>query len=613
MNGQYLVFSQDVPFTSGNPNWAQSTTRLRCVTDSRQHLWSRSILPGVIPSYATRDSADKYLVTGTRSDDGVTTFAFLAKVNAVGDVIWQRQYSRANREHGSRVLRAVHGYLLIGTTGVSMGDSLYTWVVRTDDSGQMIWNHKYALAPSTGCYYGVETWDGGFVLTGSSGPMGNSTQTMAAFKIDAQGQVLWSYRRVFGTALYSGSPVEMADHSLRIPLTCLNGTAPAFPVLVKLSAAGQEEWFKSYVESSFCSFAVGGIMLANGDLVLTGVKHRMAGGPSDYDLYCVRLDSEGRRLWSFVSGTTMYNEGHCVIKRSSGGYILGAMCESQSWDGHNCQAQLLYTGVDPLSPMGACCHVDATCSITTEMDCPAPSSWHGDSQACAPDPCGPPPGACCEPSGFCTLVPAQSCPETGIWQGAGTLCTPNPCLLGACCQHLVCTICSPVPCAALGGNFRGNGTLCDPNPCRALMGACCHRADLNICEIATPEHCAYNDLGIYLGNATLCEPNPCPALIAVDGGNSDVPRLQLLVAPNPSSDGVVIRCLLPMGGQATVVLFDASGRMVRRLHEGDLLAGETRFSWNGRDDAGREMSAGVYLVKVTTPVGDTSERVVLTR
>jgi hypothetical protein len=99
----------------------------------------------------------------------------------------------------------------------------------------------------------------------------------------------------------------------------------------------------------------------------------------------------------------------------------------------------------------------------------------------------------------------------------------------------------------------------------------------------------------------------------VDDGNLRPSRLQVLTVPNPSATGVVIRCLLPLRAPATLVLFDASGRVVRRLHEGELPAGETPFSWDGRDDFGRELPAGVYLVKVTTPAGETSGRVVLTR
>jgi hypothetical protein len=99
----------------------------------------------------------------------------------------------------------------------------------------------------------------------------------------------------------------------------------------------------------------------------------------------------------------------------------------------------------------------------------------------------------------------------------------------------------------------------------------------------------------------------------LDVGNPAVTRLEVLTAPNPSASGVLIRCQLPKRGLSTVVLFDASGRIVRRLHDGDLPAGETSFSWNGRDDAGRVVPAGVYLVKITTPGEEASGRVVLSR
>jgi hypothetical protein len=119
--------------------------------------------------------------------------------------------------------------------------------------------------------------------------------------------------------------------------------------------------------------------------------------------------------------------------------------------------------------------------------------------------------------------------------------------------------------------------------------------------------------GIYQGNGTLCDPNPCPALIGVGSGDVDPPRLQVLPAPNPSAGAVTIRCLVPMRTPATVEIFDASGRLVRRLHDGELPAGETPLSWDGRDDMGRTVPAGVYHAKVTTPAGETSGRVVLTR
>jgi hypothetical protein len=221
---------------------------------------------------------------------------------------------------------------------------------------------------------------------------------------------------------------------------------------------------------------------------------------------------------------------------------------------------------------GACCSSEGTCTYTVQESCPTPEVWQGGGTICFPNPC-PPGGACCESSGLCTFVSADHCPATIIWQGAGTTCDPE-------------------------------------NPCHS--GACCLRTEDWRCEIHPPTQCASYQ-GLYQGGGTLCEPNPCPALAGVDGGNPEVTRLQVLTSPNPSAGGAVIRCLLPDRAPTTVVLFDAPGRVVRHLHDGELPAGETPFLWDGRDDAGRDVPAGVYLVKVTTPGGETIGRIVLTR
>ena len=176
-------------------------------------------------------------------------------------------------------------------------------------------------------------------------------------------------------------------------------------------------------------------------------------------------------------------------------------------------------------------------------------------------------GACCQSSGTCTVTTDETCPESSIWQGAGTACNPNPC----------------------------------------LSGACCLRSAPGTCEIDTPARCASIN-GFYFGSGTLCAPSDTCWTTGVDGTSRVVMRLQVHTSPNPSAGGVVIHCLLPLHTPATVEIFDASGRFVRRLHEGELPAGETPLSWDGRD-----VPAGVYLVRISTPAGSADGRVVVAR
>jgi formylglycine-generating enzyme required for sulfatase activity len=99
-----------------------------------------------------------------------------------------------------------------------------------------------------------------------------------------------------------------------------------------------------------------------------------------------------------------------------------------------------------------------------------------------------------------------------------------------------------------------------------------------------------------------------PATSGVDRPQQDPPPG---ISPNPMRGACRVSFTVPKPGRVTVLLFDTAGRMVRRLLAEDLSAGTHSPSWDGRDDAHRKLPAGVYLVRVETPAGETSGRVVL--
>ena len=70
---------------------------------------------------------------------------------------------------------------------------------------------------------------------------------------------------------------------------------------------------------------------------------------------------------------------------------------------------------------------------------------------------------------------------------------------------------------------------------------------------------------------------------------------------------------LPRDGRVQLDIFDVRGRRVRRLLDGDAVAGTHRATWDGRDDAGRALGAGIYFVRLQTPTGERSLRVVRVR
>jgi len=80
--------------------------------------------------------------------------------------------------------------------------------------------------------------------------------------------------------------------------------------------------------------------------------------------------------------------------------------------------------------------------------------------------------------------------------------------------------------------------------------------------------------------------------------------------PNPFRRSLAMDLGLERAGAARVAIYDPRGRLVRRLGERELAAGKHLISWDGRDDRGRAVPAGVYFLTVRTPAGASSQRVV---
>jgi len=63
---------------------------------------------------------------------------------------------------------------------------------------------------------------------------------------------------------------------------------------------------------------------------------------------------------------------------------------------------------------------------------------------------------------------------------------------------------------------------------------------------------------------------------------------------------VLIRFALPGAQDATLRLYDPSGRLIRTLLQGRLGPGAHEAAWDGRDAAGRAVAAGSYYYRLST-------------
>jgi hypothetical protein len=69
--------------------------------------------------------------------------------------------------------------------------------------------------------------------------------------------------------------------------------------------------------------------------------------------------------------------------------------------------------------------------------------------------------------------------------------------------------------------------------------------------------------------------------------------------PNPFDGATSIRFSVPLpGASVRLSVFDVAGRRVARLLDGERVKGERTVVWDGRDDAGARVGAGVYFYRL---------------
>jgi len=108
-----------------------------------------------------------------------------------------------------------------------------------------------------------------------------------------------------------------------------------------------------------------------------------------------------------------------------------------------------------------------------------------------------------------------------------------------------------------------------------------------------------------------CLEPPCgPVAVGPDAAPE---ALALAAWPNPFSGGTAVRFTAVRTGAADLAVFDLAGRRVRTLLDETVVPGVHETVWDGRDDAGRRLAAGIYFLRARMDGAAGARRVVLMR
>ncbi len=103
--------------------------------------------------------------------------------------------------------------------------------------------------------------------------------------------------------------------------------------------------------------------------------------------------------------------------------------------------------------------------------------------------------------------------------------------------------------------------------------------------------------------------------VAPDPGGHPLPATPTLLQnfPNPFNGGTHIQYDLSIPTNATISIFDVSGRLVKAMAMPNQPAGHYDFLWDGTNQTGSQVASGAYFYQLSTPSSVSNRKMILIR
>jgi hypothetical protein len=265
-------------------------------------------------------TSDGFVTTGFTTSSGKYNLA-LMKLNASGSKEWFKEYTGNydGFELGISMIKNSEGYSLIGNTFM-LPNNKDIWLIKTNLSGDHVWNKTFGGAAEDATHFEhslVQASDG-YIFTGSTNSFGAGSNDVWLIKTDFSGNQLWN--KTFGGANHDEgfSLINVSDGYLVAGSTSSFGAGSNDVWLIKTNLSGDHVWNKTFGGANSDS-AYSIIQTSNG-YVLTGGTASFGAGSND--VWLIKTDFSGNQLWNKTFGGANIDNGMSVIQSSDGGYAI---------------------------------------------------------------------------------------------------------------------------------------------------------------------------------------------------------------------------------------------------------------------------------------------------
>ena len=261
-----------------------------------------------------------YIITGEiSSSENGSSDIWLIKTDSEGQEQWNQTFDGNDRDYGKSVKQTVDGgYIIIGSTG---SDYYYdAWLIKTDPKGTEEWNQTFGGDNKNYGNSVQQTIDGGYIITGEISSSGNGSSDVLLIKTDQQGQEKWI--QTFGGSDYDiGNSIEQTYDGGYIITgsTRSYGNGSSDVLLIKTDQQGQEEWIQTF-GGNYIDIGNSIKQTSDNGYIITGYTQSYGNGSRD--VWLIKTNSLGNEEWNQTFGGSYIDIGNSIQQTIDGGYII---------------------------------------------------------------------------------------------------------------------------------------------------------------------------------------------------------------------------------------------------------------------------------------------------
>jgi len=274
-----------------------------------------------------------YIMVGRTESYGIGTIDFwLVKTDAEGIEQWNRTFGGEDIEEVTSFLQTSDGgYIMVGTTRSYVTGSCDLWLVKTDAKGIEQWNRTFGGEDYDTASSFRQASDGGYIIAGWTESYGAGSFDFWLLKTDTEGTEQWN--RTFGgegfDSLYSFQQTFDGGYILG-GSTRSFGTGSPDIWLVKTDNNGIELWNRTFGGDDHDKvYSVQ--QTPDSGFILAGVT----GSPDSFDCWLVKTDSEGEGVWNRTFRHYEDNIPHSILQTPDGGYVIAGETGSKGTNSYD--------------------------------------------------------------------------------------------------------------------------------------------------------------------------------------------------------------------------------------------------------------------------------------